>query len=65
MWCGSQRVDFGSRSRVAAVDVGLGPERPSIRVEIMIAVSNTQCFMRNGTQSAAQAKRTHLFFGSA
>ena len=46
------------------MDVGLGPERPSIRVEIVV-VSNTQCCMRNGTQSAAQAKRTHLFFGSA
>ena len=55
MGCGCQRVEFGSRSRAAAAGVGLSPERPSIRVEIIIIeVSITQCCMRSGTQSAAQ-----------
>ena len=60
MRCGCQRVDFGSWSRAAAVDVGPSPERPSIRVEI-IAISNTQCFMRSGTQSAAQGEASLSF----
>jgi hypothetical protein len=54
-------VDFGSRSRAAAVDVGHSPERPSIRVEIIIAVSNTQCCMRCRTQSAAQGEASLSF----
>jgi hypothetical protein len=53
-WGGSQRVDFGSRSRAAAVDVEQSSERPSIRVENSVVVSNTQCCMRDRTQSAAQ-----------
>jgi hypothetical protein len=61
MECGCQRVEFGSRSRAAAAGVGLSPERPSIRVEIMIAISNTQCFMRSGTQSAAQGEANPSF----
>ena len=60
MGCGCQRVEFGSRSRAAAAGVGLSPERPSIRVEI-IAVSNTQCCMRSGTQSAAQGEASLSF----
>ena len=60
MGCGCQRVEFGSRSRAAAAGVGLSPERPSIRVEIVV-VSNTQCFMRNGTQSAAQGEANPSF----
>ena len=61
MGCGCQRVEFGSRSRAAAAGVGLSPERPSIRVEIMIAISNTQCCMRSGTQSAAQGEANPSF----
>ena len=59
MW--SQRVDLGSCSRAAAAGVGLSPERPSIRVEIIIAISNTQCCMRSGTQSAAQGEANPSF----
>src|SRR4051812_35545558 len=53
MCCGSQHVVFGSRSPAAAVDVRLSPERPSIRVENSVVVSNTQCCMRDRTQLAA------------
>jgi hypothetical protein len=60
MGCGCQRVEIVSRSRAAAAGVGPSPERPSIRVEI-IAVSNTQCCMRGGTQSAAQGEANPSF----
>ena len=45
----------GMCSRAAAEDVGQDPERPSIRVEEDKS-PNTQCCMREGTQSAARGE---------